>query len=76
MIDYFALALGHGLMVIALLRLLVRDGLDADPLTKFIKSEEASRRMGASTAGRNEARRARQPQGSAGSSSAGENGAD
>ena len=31
MIDYFALALGHGLLVLAFLRLVMRDSLDADP---------------------------------------------
>ena len=30
MIDYFALALTHGLLVIALFRLMRRDDLDAD----------------------------------------------
>lgn len=58
MIDYFALALGHGLMVIALLHLFMRDGLDADPLIEGIKAEEAARRKSASSAGRNQARRA------------------
>ena len=59
MIDYFALALGHGLMVIALVRLLMRDALDTDPLLARIKAEDASRRKNASTSGRNAARRAR-----------------
>ena len=31
LIDYLALALVHGLLVIALLRLVVREDLDADP---------------------------------------------
>ncbi|MEL7444517.1 MAG: hypothetical protein AAGK02_01740 [Pseudomonadota bacterium] len=31
MIDYFALALGHGLLVIAFLNLVRRDELDVDP---------------------------------------------
>lgn len=60
MIDYFALALGHGLMVVALLRLFMRDALDADPLIEGIKAEDAARRKVASTAARNHARRARQ----------------
>jgi hypothetical protein len=60
MIDYFALALGHGLMVIALLRLVMRDALDFDPLIASITAEDADRRKSASIAGRNQARRARQ----------------
>lgn len=32
MIDYFALALGHGLLAIAFLRLVQRDELDVDPV--------------------------------------------
>lgn len=31
MIDTFALALGHGLLAIALLRMAMRDDLDVDP---------------------------------------------
>ncbi len=31
MIDYFALALGHGLLAIALLRMVFSDDLDVDP---------------------------------------------
>lgn len=58
MIDYFALALGHGLMAIALLRLVLRDDLDADPLLGRLKKDTAENRMAASTAGRNAARRA------------------
>ena len=60
MIDYFALALGHGLLAIALLRLVVREGLDDDPLIGSIKSETAENRKATSMAGRNAARRARQ----------------
>lgn len=59
MIDYFALALGHGLMAIALLRLVMRADLDADPLIGQLKKDTADNRMAASTAGRNAARRAR-----------------
>ncbi len=59
MIDYFALALGHGLMAIALLRLVLRADLDADPLIGQLKKDTADNRMAASTAGRNAARRAR-----------------
>ena len=59
MIDYFALALGHGLLAIALLRLMMREGLDSDPLIAEIKAETASNRKAASVSGRNAARRAR-----------------
>jgi hypothetical protein len=59
MIDYFALALGHGLLVIALLRLVLRDGLDVDPLLEQIKGEAAANRKAISAASRNAARRAR-----------------
>jgi len=57
MIDYFALALGHGLMAIALLRLVWREGLDIDPLIDGIKDAIKQKRMDASVAGRNAARR-------------------
>ncbi|MEL6529584.1 MAG: hypothetical protein AAGK01_07130 [Pseudomonadota bacterium] len=57
MIDYFALALGHGLMAIALLHLVMRDGLDVDPLIGGIKDAIRQKRMDASVAGRNAARR-------------------
>jgi hypothetical protein len=56
MIDHIALALGHGLMVVALLRLFMRDALDADPLIEGIKAEDAARRKAARTAARNHAR--------------------
>lgn len=59
MIDYFALALGHGLLAIALLRLMLREGLDADPLISELKAETEGNRMATTTAGRNAARRAR-----------------
>ncbi len=41
MIDYFALALGHGLLAIALLRLVWRDDLDVDPA--IAANQEAER---------------------------------
>lgn len=59
MIDYFALALGHGLLVMAVLRLVMRDGLDVDPLLEHIKSEATAYRKGISAASRNAARRNR-----------------
>lgn len=58
MIDYLALALGHGLLVIAMLRLVLRDGLDVDPLLEHIKGEAAANRRAISAASRNAARRA------------------
>lgn len=59
MIDKFALLLGHGLMALAFLRLLLRDGLDADPLISTIEAETATNRAARSAAGRSAARRAR-----------------
>lgn len=59
MIDTFALALGHGLLAVALLRLVMRAGLDEDPLIGSIEAETQSNRKAASTSGRNAARRAR-----------------
>jgi len=59
MIDYFALALGHGLLAFALLRLFMREGLDSDPLIAEIEAETQSNRKAASVSGRNAARRAR-----------------
>ena len=59
MIDTFALALGHGLLAVAMLRLVMRAGLDEDPLISSIEAETASNRQAASVSGRNAARRAR-----------------
>lgn len=59
MIDTFALALGHGLLAVAMMRLVLREGLDVDPLLDDIKSETSGNRKAASALGRNEARRAR-----------------
>ena len=59
MIDTLALALGHGLLAIAMLRLVMRDGLDEDPLLGELAAEASSNRKAASIAGRNAARRAR-----------------
>jgi hypothetical protein len=59
MIDTFALALGHGLLAVALLRLVMRAGLDEDPLIASIEAETKSNRQAASVSGRNAARRAR-----------------
>ena len=44
MIDYFALALGHGLLVLAFMRLVMRDSLDTDPaITELKEAAEAKR---------------------------------
>ncbi len=59
MIDTLALALGHGLMVIAMLRLVMRAGLDEDPLLGELAAEATSNRKAASASGRSAARRAR-----------------
>jgi hypothetical protein len=59
MIDYFALALGHGLMAIALLRLVLRKGLDEDPLIGDLGKQANDKRKAASASGRSAARRAR-----------------
>lgn len=63
MIDYFALALGHGLLAIALLRLMMRKGLDDDPLIGTLKAQAEGNRKAASIAGRHAARRAKTEQG-------------
>ena len=59
MIDTLALALGHGLMALAMLRLLLRNGLDEDPLLEEIAAEMSSNRLATSASGRAAARRAR-----------------
>lgn len=60
MIDTFALALGHGLLAFALLRLAARAGLDSDPLIGAITEEADSNRKAASASGRSAARRAKE----------------
>lgn len=44
MIDYFALALGHGLLVLAFLRLVMRDSLDVDPAISELKAAAEAKR--------------------------------
>lgn len=44
MIDYFALALGHGLLAFALLRLALRADVDGDPLITSLTQAAAARR--------------------------------
>jgi hypothetical protein len=58
MIDHFALALGHGLMAYAMMRLVLRAGLDDDPLIGDIQAQMDDSRQAMSAAGRNAARRA------------------
>lgn len=52
MIDTLALALGHGLMAIAMLRLVTRTGLDEDPLLGELVAEANSKRKTATAARR------------------------
>ncbi len=52
MIDTLALALGHGLMAIAMLRLVSRTGLDEDPLLGELAAEANSNRKAANAARR------------------------
>ena len=63
MIDYFALALGHGLLVLAFLRLVTRDSLDTDPAIKELK--EAAEATRPNPAQRRASRRAPQSKGDA-----------
>ena len=58
MIDHVALAIGHALLAVAMLRLVLRAGLDDDPLIGEIEAEAADRRKRTSSAGRSAARRA------------------
>lgn len=44
MIDYFALALGHCLLVLAFMRLVMRDSLDVDPAITELKDEAKAKR--------------------------------
>ena len=44
MIDYLALTIGHGLLAFALWHLVLRDGLDADPLLENLKADEQANR--------------------------------
>jgi len=52
MIDYIALFIGHGLIAIALLRLVMRDRLDVDPLLGSFAKGEPDRRKGRGRIGR------------------------
>ena len=65
MIDYFSLALGHGLLALALLRLVMRDALDSDPAIARLEQQAREEREAASVEGRNARRRQRADSGSA-----------
>jgi hypothetical protein len=54
MIDTLALALGHGLMAMAMLRLVMRKGLDDDPLLEEIAADTISNRKAARVARRDQ----------------------
>jgi len=57
MIDYISLALGHGLLAVAFLRLVMRDDLDVDQRLKDIADEKEAERAAATHAGRASRRR-------------------
>ena len=57
MIDYFALALGHGLLALALLRLVLREETDVDPRLKELAEKAEAEREAGSAASRNARRR-------------------
>ena len=44
MIDYLALSIGHGLLAIGFLRLVMREGLNVDPLLERFRQTEKARR--------------------------------
>jgi hypothetical protein len=58
MIDHFAFVLGHGLLAYAMMRLVMREALDSDPLLDSLAAEAEGNRRANSVAGRNAARRA------------------
>jgi hypothetical protein len=58
MIDHFAYILGHGLLAFAMMRLVMREALDRDPLIDQLAAEAEEHRRAKSVAGRNAARRA------------------
>ena len=58
MIDHFAYVLGHGLLAFAMMRLVMREALDRDPLIDELAAEAEANRRAKSVAGRNAARRA------------------
>ncbi len=63
MIDYFSLALGHGLLALMALMLLVRDDLDDDPALGALDEAITKERHRASKARREKQQRARSQSG-------------
>ncbi|MCK0099197.1 hypothetical protein MWU38_07370 [Qipengyuania sp. S6317L1] len=59
MIDYFALALGHGLLVLAFVRLVTRDSLDTDPAISDL--EQAAKTSHPNKAERRNSRKPSEP---------------
>ena len=57
MIDYISLAIGHGLIAIALLRLVMRADLDVDPTIQSFVDKADAEREASRVSGRNAARR-------------------
>ena len=57
MIDYISLAIGHGLIAVALLRLVMRADLDVDPSIQSFVDKADAEREAARVSGRNAARR-------------------
>lgn len=58
MIDTIALAIGHGLLAIALLRLVMREQLDVDPELEAHAEKRRAEREAAGMSGRNARRNA------------------
>jgi hypothetical protein len=58
MIDHFSLVLGHGLLALAMLRLVMRDNLDVDPTLKRLKDKAQAAREAGSLSARRARRRA------------------
>ena len=59
MIDYLALAIGHGLLAIAFFRLVMRADLDEGPAVAALQAEADAAREAETVAGRNASRRSR-----------------
>ena len=59
MIDYLSLAIGHGLLALALVMLLMRDDLDDDPASKALEDAINTDRQRAGKARRESQQRAR-----------------
>ena len=57
MIDYLSLAIGHGLLALALLKLVMRADLDEDPAIKALAEKADAEREASSMVGRAARRR-------------------